>query len=315
MAGLSCAEGLARIGHEVILLDKGRGPGGRMSTRRVSTPLGEVAFDHGAQYFTARDPGFRRVVDGWAAEGIAAPWTLPGPDAWVGLPGMSAVIKAMARGHDVRWGVHVDRIDRQADGWWINAGQDSFGPFAAVVLAVPAEQAVPFLSLHDFAMAREAMLARSLPCWTGMFAFAEPLPGGRDMIRDTGLIAWAARNRAKPGRAGPDGMAPEGWVVQAGPEWSAAHVEEPAPVIARSLLGALGTALGHDLPGPVSASAHRWRYAMSAGLGHGALWNARIGLGLCADWLLGPRVECAWLSGQQLARTILEAPLERALAG
>ena len=45
---------------------------------------------------------------------------------------------------------------------------------------------------------------------------------------------------------------------------------------------------------------------MSAGLGHGALWNERIGLGVCGDWLLGPRVECAWLSGQQLARAMVE---------
>jgi predicted NAD/FAD-dependent oxidoreductase len=36
MAGLSCAEGLANHGHDVVLLDKGRGPGGRMSTRRTA---------------------------------------------------------------------------------------------------------------------------------------------------------------------------------------------------------------------------------------------------------------------------------------
>lgn len=309
MAGLSCADALRRIGHDITLLDKGRGPGGRMSTRRMATPLGEVAFDHGAQYFTARDPGFRSQVEDWAAQGVVAPWALPAPDAWVGTPGMNAVIKAMAAGHDVHWGVHVDRIDRRPDGWRISAGPASFSGFGAVVLAVPAEQAVPFLSLHDFAMAREAMLARSQPCWTAMFAFAQPLPGGRDMIRDTGRIGWAARNVAKPGRSGP-----EGWVVQATPEWSQAHVEDDPDAVAARLLAELSAALGADLPAPVTAAAHRWRYAMSAGLSHGAMWNGAIGLGLCADWLLGPRVECAWLSGQQLARAIAESWPERALA-
>lgn len=35
MAGLSCADMLERAGHAVALFDKGRGPGGRMSTKRV----------------------------------------------------------------------------------------------------------------------------------------------------------------------------------------------------------------------------------------------------------------------------------------
>ncbi|MDP3490273.1 MAG: FAD-dependent oxidoreductase, partial [Phenylobacterium sp.] len=35
MAGLSCAEALSDAGHAVQVLDKGRGPGGRMSTRRI----------------------------------------------------------------------------------------------------------------------------------------------------------------------------------------------------------------------------------------------------------------------------------------
>ena len=42
MAGLSCADALRDEGHEIALFDKGRGPGGRMSTRRVDTPLGPV---------------------------------------------------------------------------------------------------------------------------------------------------------------------------------------------------------------------------------------------------------------------------------
>ena len=38
------------------------------------------------------------------------------------------------------------------------------------------------------------------------------------------------------------------------------------------------------------------------GLDIGALWNGELGLGACGDWLIGPRVECAWLSGRELAR-------------
>lgn len=314
MAGLSCADALAAVGCGVTVLDKGRGPGGRMSTRRVETPLGEVWFDHGAQYFTARAPGFRKQVEAWADHGVVAPWPLPAPDAWIGTPGMNAVIKAMASGHDVRWQVHVDRIERQGEGWRLHAGNVSFPDFDAVVLAVPAEQVLPILSLHDFAMAREVMLARSQPCWSAMFAFADRVPGAVDILRDVGPIGWAVRNAAKPGRSGPDRSGPrrsevEGWVVQARADWSVRHIEHEVSEIAALLLDELAAALGGaDLPELIAASAHRWRYAMSAGLDLGSLWNAETRLGACGDWLLGPRIECAWLSGQDLARQILDVP-------
>jgi hypothetical protein len=48
----------------------------------------------------------------------------------------------------------------------------------------------------------------------------------------------------------------------------------------------------------------RWRYAKVDALNHGAIWNADIRLSACGDWLLGPRIEAAWLSGQQLAALV-----------
>lgn len=304
MAGLACADSLSAIGHQVVLFDKARGPGGRMSTRRMDTPLGQAAFDHGAQYFTVRHPGFREQVARWAAQGVAMPWRLAGEDAWVGTPAMNSVIKAMAANHEVHWSVQVALIEKRANGWALGAGEACHDGFDVVVLALPAEQAAPFLMLHDFDMARHAMLAHSQPCWTGMYAFDTPLPVARDMLRDAGMIGWAARNSAKPGRSGP-----ESWVVQARVQWSTDHLEDAPGDVAAILLDGLAAALGQELPVPAIATAHRWRYAMSAGLGLGALWNPGLGLGVCGDWLLGPRVECAWLSGQDLARRMAEAPV------
>jgi predicted NAD/FAD-dependent oxidoreductase len=272
-----------------------------MSTRRLATPLGEVALDHGAQYFTVRDPEFVRLVADWERLGIAARWPLAGGDAWVGTPGMNAVIRHMAAAHAVKWGSHVQTLGRRQGRWWLTDGDGESGPFDAVVLAVPAEQAAAILSLHDFQMARTALLARSQPCWTGMFVFDERLDGLPDAIRQTGDLAWAARNSAKPGRSGP-----EAWVVQGSAPWSSARLEQPPQAAGAMLLAALAEATRCNIPQPVAAAAHRWRYALSSGTGHGALWNPGLGLGVCGDWLLGPRVECAWLSGRTLAGQCLD---------
>ena len=61
ISGLMAATYLAEKGKNSVLFDKGRGPGGRMSTRRFS----EFRLDHGAQFFTVRDPRFEKYVQNW----------------------------------------------------------------------------------------------------------------------------------------------------------------------------------------------------------------------------------------------------------
>ena len=66
LAGLMAGRTLAEAGHEVVLLDKGRSPGGRLATRRI----GAATLDHGAQFFTVRSEAFAARVDRWEADGL-----------------------------------------------------------------------------------------------------------------------------------------------------------------------------------------------------------------------------------------------------
>ncbi len=284
MAALSCAVALRGRDYEVTAFDKGRGPGGRMSTRRVPTSQGDASFDHGAQYFTARDPAFVAQIEAWHAAGVAARWPAVGKDAWVGTPAMSSPVRALSTGLDVRWGAHVELIERTSDGGWSLRG-DGISPerVDALVVAVPAEQVSPLIDAHHPAFAAQTRAVRSKPSWTMMVAFAEPLPFAPDCLRDAGIIGWAARNSAKPSRAGP-----ESWVVQATPEWSQTHLEDDTASVADALLAVLATRLDASLPGALSLSAHRWRYARAGALGCTMLWDGDLKLGLCGDWLLGP---------------------------
>ncbi len=307
MAGLSCAQVLAASGWSVTLFDKGRRPGGRMASRLLDTPQGSASFDFGAQYFTVRDPGFADEVARWSEAGLAARWPEARPDAWIGVPTMNSVLQELAAQHDVHFAHHVSGLAREGGRWRLLGEGMPLRHFDAAVLALPAEQAAPILTLHDFDLARAALYARSQPCWTGMFAFDAPLPFGEHTVRDHGLLAWAARNSAKPGRGGP-----ESWVVQATPQWSTAHLEMTPEDVGPHLLGALAKATGGALSAPMAQSIHRWRYALSAGTGLSCLWNGALRIGACGDWLLGPRVECAWISGRRLADRMLGAAREAA---
>jgi renalase len=295
MAGLACAEALREAGLAVTLFDKGRAPGGRMSTRRMLTAAGEAGFDHGAQYFTVRDPAFRARVERWHAMGLAARWPAAGDDAWVGTPGMNAPAKRMAAALEMRCQAQVASLQLEGSLWHVEGGV-----FDAALVAVPAEQAAPLLRPWHPHFADRAAKTLSAPCWTVMATFADRLPIGTDILREDGIIGWAARNSAKPGRSGP-----ESWVIQAGPDWSRANLEQDAAAVVAPLLHALSERAGARLPEPLSAVAHRWRFARSGAAGEGSLWDAGLRLGICGDWLLGPRVEAAWVSGAQLAAAVI----------
>ena len=303
MAGLSCAETLLHAGIQVSVFDKGRGPGGRMASRRMETPLGTTVFDFGAQYFTVRDTAFAEQVRHWEANGIVKPWPLARHDAYVGVPAMNEVLRDLAHGHNVAFSALVKGVTRHGRQWRLVCDGHEQELYDGVVLALPAEQTAPILTLHDFELAKAALFARSQPCWTGMFVFDETLQHADGILRDTGDVAWASRNNAKPGRSGP-----ESWVVQATPQWSANHLELAPETVGPLLLDALATAIGSPIPVPIAQSIHRWRYALSAGTGLGSLWNASMQIGACGDWLIGPRIESAWLSGRQLAERMVSAP-------
>jgi renalase len=319
IAGLSCARTLVDAGHMVTLFDKGRGPGGRLSTRRVTTKLGDASFDHGAQYFTARDKGFVSVVDGLVADGAVGIWQgnlvrlaqdgttkpLANENLYVGIPGMNGVVRALAQGLDVTWGTRVHALTKIQSAWHLTSDNGAdLGLFDQVVCAVPAEQVPQLLDGHAKALVAMARAVTSLPCWTGMFAFEAPLACPFDAMKLTGheMIDFIAANHSKPGRTGPSS-----YVVQANANWSTAHIEESAEVVGEQLLAGLLSFMD-NCPQTLVSTAHRWRYAKVA-VEHGPEFglDPDAGIGVCGDWLSGPRVESAWLSGCALGTQMTAA--------
>lgn len=279
-----------------------------MSTRRLETPLGTAHFDHGAQYFTARDEAFRAQVAAWISAGVVAPWPSAGPDAYVGVPAMNSPVRDLASRHSVHWSTRITAVERDGRGWRVTADSltgDSGGihDVDLAVIAVPAEQAAALLAEPAPDLASRASGAVSDPCWTAMLAFPEPVRFTADCWRTDaaadGVVGWVARNSAKPGRTGP-----ESWVVQGTPDWSRRHLDAGPDEVAADLATALATVLEVQLPEAICSAAHLWRFARCAPEGGGVVLDRDRRLGLCGDWLIGPRVECAWLSGAQLAERV-----------
>jgi len=334
LAGVTCARTLRQAGHNVTLFEKSRGLGGRMSTR--ASAFGN--FDHGAQYFTVRDPRFELAIA--TAPGVCKPWSanavrvldpngrvieagLPGGERhWVATPGMNGLVKAWAapllEDSNVRLQTRVTQImadPMKKNGWQLqtesdDGGQTIFAGFDKVILAIPAAQAITLLQSSGLtALAAPLNDVRVDPCWTLMLAYPQAVQPGLitlgpqwNAARSTHhRIAWMARESSKPGRE-----RIERWTVQASAPWSAEHINDTPERIIGKMIKAFAEITGIRAT-PAHAEAHRWLYAKtSQSLGQSHLWHKDQGIGLCGDWCLGHRAEDAFVSGLELALAVLK---------
>ncbi|SDX32424.1 hypothetical protein SAMN04488238_107110 [Roseicitreum antarcticum] len=299
MAGVACGRALADAGHMPLILDKGRGIGGRIATRRSTN----VQFDHGAQYVTARHPEFAAVLDAMRRDGAAANWVDgTGRQHVVGTPGMSALVRYLAKGLDIRQQVEVTALHRVAEGWQIETADR---PITArrIIVTTPAPQTAALLG-PDHVFAAHLSGVEMAPCLTLMATTrATPAPPFVSQRQTNSPLAWIAQDSHKPGRAAA-GLCT--WVAQASAEWSARHLEHDKDAIAQLMLPLLCTHLGISVADVESAAAHRWRYArVNTPLGQPFLRDADASVYAGGDWCLGPRVEAAWQSGTAIAHDIL----------
>ena len=333
MAGVACARTLVQAGHTVTVFEKSTGIGGRMATRNSAFGT----FDHGAQYFTVRDPRFVQALK--TVPDLCKPWSantvrvldehgrvaaagLPARDAhWVPTPGMNALASRWAlplmEQHNVELETRVMHMERDAlnpHQWQLHTegpggAQHVFSGFDAVLLAIPVEQARVLLQSSKQAgrLVKQVAKVEVAPCWTLMLAFPQAVQPGLTTLgpqwnaaRSTHhRIAWLARESSKPGRS-----IVERWTVQASPAWSQEHMDDDAPRVQAKLLKAFSEITGIRAE-PAYVDTQRWRYAhTTTPLGKSHLWDAKTGIGVCGDWCLGHRVEYAFISGLELALSV-----------
>ena len=152
LSGLLTARTLQKAGLPVVVFEKSRGFGGRMATRR----MGNAVMDHGAQFFTVRDPRFQDLVSSWVEHGLVAVWARgfaspprvheqDGHPRYRGVPGMTAVPKHLAQGLDVRSQTRIVSIKLVDRTWQVQSENGDTFKGVALVLTAPVPQSLALL--------------------------------------------------------------------------------------------------------------------------------------------------------------------------
>jgi len=307
ISGLLAARKLNDAGWRVTVLDKGRGVGGRMATRR----MGGARFDHGAQFFTVRDERFEDLVDGWLARGAAAEWTRGFADAagdanpdghprYRGLEGMTSIPKHLAANLDVRTGERVVRVDRKGEGWTVACESGLSASGNALLLTAPAPQSLALAESGNHGLpedARQQLEGISYDPCLALMALLDgpspvPEPGGVQIKGEP--LDWIGDNATKGLSDRP------ALTIHAGPQWSREHYDDAEADVTRALLDLAGERLGADLSAAsVETSLARWRYSWVTSSHEEPCLVASEDppLLFCGDGFGQPKVEGAALSG------------------
>lgn len=306
MSGLAAAATLQQAGRTVAVLEKGRGLGGRLATRRI----GGAVFDHGAQFMTVRDPQVESLMAGWRSAGAAVEWCrgfssqADGHPRWRGHPGMTALAKQLAAGIDVRVETPVSAIALDASRWRISTPAGPTLTAEALILTAPVPQALTLLDAGKYPLSSETRqrldAIRYERCLAVMATLAAPslIPFPGALSFSTGPITWIADNQQK-------GISPEPAVtLHASPEFSLTNWDRDKQEVGRELLEAAAIHLGSPVK---EFQVHGWRYSrpISSETGGAFTLSLQPPMLLAGDAFAGPKVEGAVLSGWAAARTLL----------
>lgn len=296
IAGLLVAQELKARGDDVVVVEKSRGLGGRLATKRV----GDAVFDQGAQYFTAKSGRFAALVSDWQARGIVQNWPGASAHRFIGKRGMNGLGKFLAEGLDVRREWKVLSARREQDGWTVQVENQPELRAGRLVLTAPVPQSLVLLkagggALPDALFAELAGL-KYHPCLALLVTLngpsAVPVEG---VALETGPVRWLADNSKKgisPGSAG-------AVTVHLRPDFAAEHYTKTEAELAPLVLPGIGSWLGAEVSG---VTLHRWKFSEPiTTYPEPCVWRPELGLGLAGDAFGGPRVEGAAISGLALA--------------
>jgi len=307
LAGLTAAGELHRGGHDVIVLDKGRSPGGRMATRRI----GGATLDHGAQFFTVRSDEFARIIAPHLESGLVYEWCRGFSADGDGFPryavrgGMNQLPRALAPASLVRCStlVFAVRPHPRGRGWQVAIDDGTNVDADAVVMTCPLPQSSSLLITAEIDVPED--LRRTdydrtmavLATLDGPSAVAPP--GG--LQHPTATLSFVADNRQK-GVSATSAM-----TIHANAAWSEAHWNDDAKATIAALLAEAGPFLGNAIV--VESQLKKWRFATPRTIWPDACWLATSAAGpvvIAGDAFAGPRVEGAVLSGLAASRALLD---------
>lgn len=301
ITGLVIAKILDRRGIKVKVLDKGKGIGGRLATRRINHQESiEGIFDYGAQYFSVKNAQFQVWVDDWLNHGVIKEWSRgfsqnDGRPRYCGVNGTRGIAQYLAQDLDVSTNAKVIKVKYEKK-WLVETDTEQQHQGDFLVMTPPVPQSLSLLDASLIALPLEVRFSLEeleYHSCIAVLALLEqpsniPSPGG--MALEDDCLVWLADNHQK-------GISPQGYGVtlHASPQFSDEYWNSDDAEIAYKLITTAADYLNSPI---IKYQVHRWRYSLPKSFySKPCLSLLELPLVLAGDAFVAPTIEGAVLSG------------------
>ena len=309
IAGSTIAKLLSKK-YSVHVFDKARGPGGRSSNKRFKNNL---SFDHGVQYISPKSKLFTKYIQRLHKKKILKNWDdnhldftfekKPFSSKFIGRRANNDLVKYNLRNIKQSFASPIEKIDFKKYFWEIVLKDKSKYQFKSLIITCPFPQ-LKKLAKNYLDKNILKLKVQMQPNITAMIALKNQKNLPISSIKfDDDILAWAANENSKKRFKSNINL----WTLQATLKWSKKTINKYK--IDKSIMSQLVTRFikltGFKKNKIIFKKIHGWKYSYNyEKTPYLSIWNKKINLGICGDWLNGPKVENAWLSANDLARKI-----------
>ena len=296
--------------YSVHILDKARGPGGRASNKRFKQNL---SFDHGVQYISPKSKEFLKFIKNLCKKKEAKIWTGNHLDftfkkkeiseKFIGMKGNNFISKFYTKKIKKSFQSSVKSFFFNKYFWEIKLDNGEYIQAKSIILTCPFPQSKKIAG--KYLEKRISNLKINMePNITTMLAFKNQrsVPVSSIKFNDD-ILTWAAFENSKNRFNSSNSL----WTLQSSVVWAKKNINhyKKSNKAENTLISKFLNFTGYKKNKIIFKKTHGWKYSYNLnGSPLKSYWNKKLRLGLCADWFIGPKVENAWLSANDLAKKI-----------
>jgi len=298
--------------HSVDLFDKARGPGGRSSFKRLDKKKG---FDHGTQYISPKTPMFKKFIKELIIKKVLKNWKgkhlfLHGEKKEkknhvkvIGSKGNNDISKYLLRNINCYFQNELKKIDYKKDKWILTFADGKKRIYEKIILTCP----FPQLSKLAKKFIQSSFIKKKIKMDANITVMIIIKKTNKDISSyffNDKILGWAAKENSKNRFKSNQDL----WTLQSTYDWANKRINknrENIELNSKILIDQFFKLTGIKKTKILFSLNHGWKFSSNSKvLNIKSYWNSSLGLGVCADWFVGPRLESGWISANDLHNKI-----------
>ena len=298
--------------HSVDLYDKANGPGGRSSFKRLNKAKG---FDHGVQYISPKSPAFKKFIKELIKKKILKNWS--GKHLFlnqikikkknhikiIGNKGNNDISKYLLKNINCYFQNELKKIDYKKDKWILTFTDGKKRFYEKIILTCP----FPQLSKLAKKFIQSSFIKKKIKMDANITVMIIIKKTNKDISSyffNDKILGWAAKENSKNRFKSNQDL----WTLQSTYDWANKRINknrENIELNSKILIDQFFKLTGIKKTKILFSLNHGWKFSSNSKvLNIKSYWNSSLGLGVCADWFVGPRLESGWISANDLHKKI-----------